>query len=291
MAQKREQIAMANNQAHSPLRGFTIPPQPHIVTAIKEAGDDLDKISRLINQDPSIAANVLKTVDSAAFGVKTKIGSIKRAVMMLGINRVKTLVNSQALRSLLDGAKNTDIMLFWDEANDVAMTCYLLATELGRALSADDAYSLGLFHNCGIILLAQKYDDYLNTLIDCYNSDEEWDLTSLEDSRYQTNHAVIGYYVAKGWQLPDVMAEVIHYHHDLDYMRQGLTQGAEQAFKMLALLKMAEHIVGLYKSLGQSDVDHEWSRIQGGCLDALDLSEYEFEELADLIYDKMTLDS
>ncbi|AKP74731.1 HDOD domain protein [Piscirickettsia salmonis] len=63
---------MANNQAHSPLRGFTIPPQPHIVTAIKEAGDDLDKISRLINQDPSIAANVLKTVNSAAFGVKTK---------------------------------------------------------------------------------------------------------------------------------------------------------------------------------------------------------------------------
>ncbi|WP_257721300.1 HDOD domain-containing protein [Piscirickettsia salmonis] len=171
---------------------------------------------------------------------------MERAVMMLGINRVKTLVNTQALRSLLDGAKNTDIMLFWDEANDVAMTCYLLATELGRALSADDAYSLGLFHNCGIILLAQKYDDYLNTLIDCYNSDEEWDLTSLEDSRYQTNHAVIGYYVAKGWQLPDVMAEVIHYHHDLDYIRQGLTQGAEQAFKMLALLKMAEHIVLAY---------------------------------------------
>ncbi|APS43811.1 hypothetical protein AVI51_11400 [Piscirickettsia salmonis] len=117
------------------MRGFTIPLQPHIVTAIKEAGDDLDKISRLINQDPSIAANVLKTVNSAAFGVKTKIGSIERAVMMLGINRVKTLVNTQALRSLLGGAKNTDIMLFWDEANDVAMTCYSARSTVSDLLS------------------------------------------------------------------------------------------------------------------------------------------------------------
>ncbi|WP_016212642.1 hypothetical protein [Piscirickettsia salmonis] len=39
-------------------------------------------------------------------------------------------------------------------------------------------------------MLAQKYDDYLNTLIDCYNSDEEWDLTSLEDSRYSAGLTV-----------------------------------------------------------------------------------------------------
>ncbi|WP_082884272.1 HDOD domain-containing protein [Piscirickettsia salmonis] len=76
-----------------------------MVTAIKEASDDLDKVLRLINQDPSIAANVLKTVNFAAFGVKTKIGSIEWAVMMLGINRVKTLVNTQVLHSLLGGEK------------------------------------------------------------------------------------------------------------------------------------------------------------------------------------------
>ncbi|ODN42932.1 HDOD domain-containing protein [Piscirickettsia litoralis] len=281
---------MGDNQEHNPLRGITVPAQPHIISAIKEAEDDLDKISALINKDPSIAASVLKIVNSAAFGIKAKIGSIERAVMMLGINRVKTLVNTQALQSSLGSAGSCEIMSFWDGANDIALTCYLLAVELNRQLLPDDAYSLGLFHNCGVILLAQKHEDYLKTLSESYDSHKESDLTTIEDIRYQSNHAVIGYYIGKGWKLPDAMTQVIRHHHDLEYIRNGPKKGAELTFEMLAVLKMAEHIVGLHKSLGHSDADHEWPQIQSSCLESLDLTDYEFEELTDVIHDKMALD-
>lgn len=282
---------MTDHQEHNPLRGISIPAQPHIINAIKEAGDDLEKIAQLINQDPSIAASVLKIVNSAAFGIKSKIASIERAVMMLGIGRIKTLVNSQALQASLGGAEALEVTRFWDGANDIAAICYLLAMELDRVVLPDDAYSLGLFHNCGIIMLAQKYEDYWQTLAESYDeSHQGCDLISLEDIRYQSNHAVIGYYIAKSWKLPEAMVQVIRHHHDLDYIRNGSLAGAEATFELLAILKMAEHIFGLHKTLGHSAMDYEWLEIQASCLESVALSEYEFEELSDLIHDKMTLE-
>ena len=237
----------------NPLQGIQIPAQPHIIAEIKEASDDIKKVSTLISQDPSIAAAVLKIINSAAFGFKAQISSIERAVMLLGMVRIQALVNSQVLKSSLTGLDAQEATAFWDSANDVAMASYLLATELRREeINIDDAYTVGLFHNCGIIAMAQKNEGYLSVVREAYQQNDGADLTALEDIRFQCNHALVGYHIAKNWRLPEHLTQVILHHHDLTYINQGVMDDNADTFRMLAVLKAAEHISGLRMSLGLS---------------------------------------
>ncbi|WP_168427344.1 HDOD domain-containing protein [Candidatus Colwellia aromaticivorans] len=68
-------------------------------------------------------------------------------------------------------------------------------------------YTIGLFINCGIPLLALKFSDYKSVLIEAnglgINS------IKLEEQKYCTNHAVLGYYIASSWHLPKEICSLI----------------------------------------------------------------------------------
>lgn len=70
------------------MRGIYIPPQPAIIEQIREVSPDLPKIAQLIGKDAGISANILRTVNSPAFNLPNKIGSINQAVMLLGLDPV-----------------------------------------------------------------------------------------------------------------------------------------------------------------------------------------------------------
>lgn len=269
-------------QAKAMVGGIDIPVRPVVLQKIMELqgkGDyDLAEIAKAISSDVSLSAGVLKTVNSPLFGLKNKISSIQQATSLLGINNVMNLVISISLRLEVKGNFNKAVERFWDTANDVALISAGLAKNLSTA-APDEAYTLGLFHDCGIPLLMLKDDGYINVLKQA-NSTFEKNFTEVEDEAMSTNHTIVGFYVAKSWRIPERIRMGILNHHEPDM----LSSNDHGLNNLIATLKMAEAISHAARRVS----DHpEWERIQEYVLGFLDLDLSEFSELKEEMIERL----
>lgn len=279
-------IELTDEQIRSVLQGISVPPQPQIMVDLQMEqvmpDPDLRAIARLISQDPGLSGALLKTVNSPFFGLANRIASIQQAVNLLGCRSVINLINAQSIRGELTDAAIVTLNRFWDSAQDVASTCLALAKRIGHP-APDEAYTLGLFHNCGIPLMLTRFPGYMAVLEEAYASvDAATRITDIENRVLNTNHAVVGYFVARSWKLPQTLCEAIANHHNALALFND-EWSDPQVKTLLAILKMAEHICACHRVLGEQPEDHEWDAVAQLVLEYVGLSEYDFECQRDII--------
>ena len=153
------------------LGGIYIPPQPGIIEQVEQCGADLEKIAEIISVDPGVSAAVIKIVNSPVFGLAQRIGSIPQAVIMLGVDRVVGILKTLLLRKSMDHINTRINMgLFWQSSVSVATVASTICRQLNLSM-ADEAYTLGLFHNCGIPVMAGRYSNYQKVMEFSYSRD------------------------------------------------------------------------------------------------------------------------
>jgi HD-like signal output (HDOD) protein len=269
---------LSKEQLDKILLGISIPPQPQIMVDLQmeQAMPDPDiiHIAKLISQDVGLAGTVLKVVNSPFYGLSNKITSIQQAVGILGMNSVVNIVNGTSIKSSMSDEKIKTLTRFWDSAMDVAMTSATLAKAVGYNYP-DNAYTLGLFHNCGVPLLMSKFSNYVDVMIESYSGSHER-IIDFENQQYNTNHAVIGYYTAKSWNLPKVLCDIIAEHHNCRRLYTSKPLETDRV-TLTSILKMAEHICGSYKVLGRQEEDHEWDDIGKLVLEFLGFNDYDLD--------------
>lgn len=266
----------------SPISGIYIPPQPGLIEQINSCGADLEKIGDIISIDPGISAAVIKVVNSPAFGLANRISSIPQAVIMLGVDRVVGILKTLLLRkSMSELDTRIDMNLFWGISLSVATVASTICRQLNLAV-ADEAYTLGLFHNCGVPILASKYDNYQKVIEFSY-SREDGRITSEEFTNFGVHHAAAGYRVARVWNLPTVICLAVKNHHSVDRVLDDQSIENPTLKTLLCVLKMAEDMVNLPEKLAQCDIDFEWQKIGNKVLEFTGLSEYDYEDLRDAV--------
>ena len=280
---------LTTEQIQQSLQGISVPAQPQIMVDLQMEqympDPDLEVIAKLISQDPGLSGALLKIVNSPYYGLSNKIASIQRAVNLLGSRSIINLINAQSIKGEMNDDTIVTLNRFWDTAQDVAMTCLTLAKRIG-AQTGDEAYALGLFHDCGVPLMLQRFPQYMTVLEQAYaNASAECRVVDTENRAFNTNHAVVGYYTAKSWRLPDHVTAAIANHHNALAIFSDESSGNAQLKNLLAILKMAEHICASYRVLGNQAEDHEWNSIGHLVLDYVGLSDYDFETLKQTIRD------
>lgn len=280
-------VELTDEQIRRVLQGISVPPQPQIMVDLQMEQimpePDLRNIARLISQDPGLSGALLKTVNSSFFGLANRIASIRQAVNLLGCNSVINLINAQSIKGELSDDAIVTLNRFWDTAQDVAMASLSLAKRIGYP-APDEAYTLGLFHNCGIPLMVKRFPGYMSVLEEAYASaSAETRVTDIENRALNTNHAVVGYFTAKSWNLPLHLCEAIANHHNALSLFSD-DSGRDASLKtLLAILKMAEHICASHRVIGDQAEDHEWQTIAQLVLEYVGLSEYDFVSLKESI--------
>lgn len=274
---------LSPEQIQQALQGISVPPQPQIMVDLQMEqympDPDLEVIARLISQDPGLSGALLKIVNSPYYGLSNKIASIQRAVNLLGSRSIINLINAQSIKGEMCDDTIVTLNRFWDTAQDVAMTCLTLAKRTGSQ-TVDEAYALGLFHDCGVPLMLKRFPNYMSVLEQAYaNAGPDCRVVDTENNAFHTNHAVVGYYTAKSWRLPEHVTDAIANHHNALAIFSDETSRNPQLKNLLAILKMAEHICSSYRVLGNQAVDHEWNAIGHLVLDYVGLSDYDFESL------------
>ncbi|AIB39142.1 hypothetical protein PS706_05680 [Pseudomonas fluorescens] len=274
---------LSAEQIQQALQGISVPPQPQIMVDLQMEqympDPDLEVIARLISQDPGLSGALLKIVNSSYFGLSNKIASIQRAVNLLGSRSIINLINALSIKGEMSDDTIVTLNRFWDTAQDVAMTCLTLAKRTG-AQAVDEAYALGLFHDCGVPLMLKRFPNYMSVLEQAYaNAGPDSRVVDTENNAFNTNHAVVGYYTAKSWRLPEHVTDAIANHHNALAVFSDESSRNSQLKNLLAILKMAEHICSSYRVLGNQAVDHEWNAIGHLVLDYVGLSDYDFESM------------
>ncbi len=274
---------LSPEQIQQALQGISVPPQPQIMVDLQMEqympDPDLEVIARLIAQDPGLSGSLLKIVNSPYYGLSNKIASIQRAVNLLGSRSIINLINAQSIKGEMSDDTIVTLNRFWDTAQDVAMTCLTLAKRTGFQ-AVDEAYALGLFHDCGVPLMLKRFPDYMAVLEEAYAcAGPESRVVDTENRVFNTNHAVVGYYTAKSWRLPEHVTDAIANHHNALAIFSDESARNPQLKNLLAILKMAEHICASCRVLGNQVDDHEWNSIGHLVLDHVGLSDYDFESL------------
>lgn len=256
---------------------FQIPIKPQILsdiqTLINVPEPEVEKIAQLISSDVGLSAAILKIINSPFYGMNRRISEIKQAVMMLGLKTINSLVTSLFLKSAFQGDASISLERFWDDSVDVANAMTFIGSKIKNEISTDMLYTIGLFKDCGIPLLALKYKNYKEILIKA--NSQGVNSVALEEEHYRTSHTVLGYYVASSWNLPKELCQLILRHHDQAYLS---TPDGSQEQLAFAALKAAENMVERVK---RSSLSPDWPLLEDDVFDILGISPIDYEDLED----------
>jgi len=262
-------------------RGVKIPPQPRVLQELyrllQQKDFDIRVLSRVINQDPGITAMLFKVVASPVYKQHQPFETVAQILHAVGVRQTANLVQAVALAGMGDVKKNPRIYeAFWARSHAVAQLAMLIADERIAVCNIfpDQAYLAGIFHDCGVLLLMQRFSSYCAEM----RLDEpgRWVDLADEDHKFNADHCVVGYLVARHWHLPDFICDAIRYHHDIREL------GMHASRTMVAILQLAVEIY--YRD--QRVVNTEWDRVKPEVLPELGLNEDALPEFVDVILER-----
>jgi HD-like signal output (HDOD) protein len=269
-----------NNDKIEALRaaGLKIPPCPQVLTDLQQVLNDADSsnqsVVRLIGRDIKLAAMVFKTANSAACapGGK-KFTNLDQAVALLGRRAVANIVKVAALQLSL-GGPDARLTRFWDRSMNIAMLCNIVADQAPDAgqLSGEEAFTAGLFHDCGVAVLMQHFRSYCHAY-----ADPQKPLPDIldQDETYEASHCLVGQLVAKEWNLPEYVFETIGCHH------APLMNVPPAGMASTAVLLFSTHIANIKSGLD----DPGWAEQRAAVMERLGVDDDAVEGFENEVWD------
>ena len=188
-----------------------------IMEELRSPNATTKRVGEIIVQDPAMSAKILQLVNSAFFGLSKPVSDPLRAVHLLGLDTVRTLVLSAHVFKQFDSAQMKGINLdeLWHHGSIVGSFARQIARcEHSDEMTCGDAMMAGILHDVGqLILLANLTNEYLELLE--MQAREHADLFFLERMYFGASHAEIGGYLLGLWGLPNQIVEAVANHHHL----------------------------------------------------------------------------
>ncbi|MCE9571223.1 MAG: HDOD domain-containing protein, partial [Rhodocyclales bacterium] len=224
--------------------------------------------------DVSLAAGLIKTANSPFFGTRGRVRSVNEALVMLGLDVASRAIAGIILRKVFPASLHLE--RFWDASARIARLSGWLAKQVGRnKLRQDDAYTFGLFRDCGIPVLLMRFPGYGRVLA-AANAEERQGFTAIEDAQLPTNHAMVGCLLAQSWWLPEETCLAIRHHHDVAVIETpSITPPLTSRYR-IAMAQLAEHLVQRHSGLSHTN---EWPKLGAACLRLLEIDESQVDAI------------
>jgi diguanylate cyclase (GGDEF)-like protein len=176
---------------------------------------DIAEIARIISKDPALSSKILRTVNSSFYGRSQHVSTISHALVILGLQSVKTLVLGFSLVTNLTKGKVKGFkhMSYWKRSIYAATAARTLASKFGL-VQQEEAFLSALLMDIGMLVLDQvmgeEYGD-INSKIQSHG-----DLPAIEEATLQLTHADVGGILTTQWKLPPLLTMPVAFHHSPD---------------------------------------------------------------------------
>jgi len=255
---------------------FKIPARPQAVIDIEEElhkkVPDIEVIAAAIRGDVAISGATLQVMNSPYFRIHAKVSSIPDAIRFLGLDRVGLVVRHVALKNFLG---DTGLERFWDTTIEIAELAEMLSIHL-TGLDRDQAYTAGLFHDCGFPLMIQLSPG-LKTIFE--ETDDPVILSKAEEEICGVNHYEVGAVVGKKWFLSEQITKSIEMLPKAETILMGEQDEDLVIKQLMALILMAKNIIRSIRQFWRaSEVVAE---VPVYVLKIFGLSQEDYEDLVD----------
>ena len=235
------------------------------------------QIAKILQEDPAMSVKVLKLTNSAFYGLQREIESVKQAVVIVGLEAIKNLVLSASVLDMFKG-KNIDQEFqdkFWRHSLAVGF-CARLLSRMGKArgmIDPDASFSGGLLHDIGKVILCCFLPKEYAMIKEARDSDRASATFQIEERVLGYNHSQIGAILAEQWKLPKRLTEAVAFHHH--------PHQADGGDVVAHVIHISNYVAK--KTFFDPFEQHLVGTLEGGVLEALQLTEDDLEKLADAL--------
>ncbi len=259
-----------------------LPPMPHVASKALEIlnnpDNSLQKLSEVLEQDPSLLAIIIKVSNSALYSSGQEITNLQTAVTKLGLTTIRSLVLTAATRTLfpVDNPKIKDLATpLWHHVKGCGLAARIIAKTVGYP-DPEEAFVGGLLHDIGKLAILINYPKEYETIRqESFTTPTATYL--IEQQRLGFDHTDIGQILTEKWRMPKPLQTCVKYHH--------VPEEASDTYRQLAMII---HLADLLShKTADSETDHittRWHNISFLCAE-LNLSDEDFATMEKDIHD------
>jgi diguanylate cyclase (GGDEF)-like protein len=180
-----------------------------------KADVDIAEIARIISKDPALSTKILRTVNSSFYGRSQHVSTISHALVILGLQSVKTLVLGFSLVTTLRKSKSKGFkhLQYWRRSIFAATAARTIAIKL-NIVQQEEAFLAALLQDIGMLVLDQVLVPQYSEI--CEKANTHDDLIKAENEALQMTHAEVGAVLAEQWKLPPILTVTIGNSHHAD---------------------------------------------------------------------------
>lgn len=209
------------------------------------------ELNRVISLDPVLTGQVLKLINSAYYSLPNRIGSLTRAIIMLGVNTVKNLVLATSVLAVFKNSKaggGFAIDDYWAHCLCVGATTKEIARLKGvPPMEQEEYFVAGLLHDLGKLPMVACYADLYARAMQRCRQDPGLPLFEAERLEIGFDHCQVGWLIGAKWKLNDAMKHAIVHHH------QPLAPGCQPG-QLLFFVSLANQLAYQFRIGGAGDV-------------------------------------
>jgi putative nucleotidyltransferase with HDIG domain len=189
-----------------------IPTLPSAVFRIIQLTEDTTcnaaDLAQVLMSDPPLAGRVLKLANSAYYGFSQKIAGVQQAITLLGFSTLKNVLLSASVFDFYRMASlSIDLGGLWKHSIAAASAAKLVAKRV-RYPHAEKAYTVGLVHDLGKIVIARYLPDELNSVARMVE-EQQCSVHDAEEHVIGANHAAIGAYIIEKSKHPPAVVDAV----------------------------------------------------------------------------------
>lgn len=229
---------LLNELAETPPR---VPYEPELLPMLfsatrENSSASMDDIARLIERSQNLATRLLNIANSAYYVLEFKVTSLSRAISVLGLKEVRSLVLTVCMITAIKGVKlpkTFDTHALWvhhirTATYAKALTAAIqgeaapkkLGPENKLSFDPDEAYVAGLLHDIGKVFLASSRPEVWQAIQDMCKA-ENIEHSEAEMELWGMDHGILGSRVLHTWKVPLLLTDAINWHHAPQLAPQG----------------------------------------------------------------------
>lgn len=230
----------------------------------------VSQIEAILGQDPGLTANILKLANSAYFGMPSKVGSIKQAVVLLGLKRLMQIVIASCVSAIIDkpvAGYDLPPGELWHHSIGVSVAAEGLMKELNIE-AAEEIFTAALLHDVGKLVMGEFIENDIKKIEAALSQGISFE--TAENMVLGTNHADIGAEILTQWSLPSVIVNAVRWHHSPES-----AGGAEMMLDIIHVANVLCLMIGV--GVGRDGLQYSPSE---AVVERLGLEPYHLEKVA-----------
>jgi HD-like signal output (HDOD) protein len=219
MEERSKELQIKKEKTEAALAGIrNLPLIPKVVFNVTKLLSDpsvsTNVLAREIGKDLGLTTKVLSIANSPMYGLQRKVTSLEFAIIVLGFKEMSDIVTAV---SLADAIKVTndkffDQNEFWIHSLVIGTAAKNISQNLGHYDIGSDAFVAGVLHDIGIQILYKFFNAQFKSIVTLVRT-KNYSFENAENEVLGLTHQEIGQFLSNKWNLPDVLGDVMHFHH------------------------------------------------------------------------------